>query len=112
MQLDRGKRMVELLKQPQYQPMSAIDQVMSIFAGTEGFLDDIPIRDVPRFEKSFLTYISDSRPEIRAALDRDKKLTDAIAADLKSALSEFKTHHFRSGAAASTSAQPAVGAKA
>ena len=47
MQLDRGNRMVELLKQPQYQPMQAIDQVMSIFAGSEGFLDDIPVREVP-----------------------------------------------------------------
>ena len=95
MQLDRGYRMVELLKQPQYQPMQAIDQVMSIFAGTEGFLDDIPVREVPRFEKEFLTFIRDTKPEIRAALDREKKMTDKIAADLKAALTEFKTRHYR-----------------
>jgi F-type H+-transporting ATPase subunit alpha len=101
MQLDRGRRMVELLKQPQYQPMAAIDQVMSIYAGTEGFLDDIPVRDVPRFEKEFLAFIRDVRPEIRAALDRDKKMTDAIAKDLKAALAEFKSRHYK---AAGTSA--------
>jgi F-type H+-transporting ATPase subunit alpha len=112
MQLDRGYRMVELLKQPQYQPMPAIDQVMSIFAGTEGFLDDVPIRDVPRFEKAFLAFIREFKPQIRAALDREKKMTDAIAADLKAALSEFKTKHFKSGVAASAAApaEPAVAA--
>ena len=99
MQLDRGNRMVELLKQPQYQPMQAIDQVMSIFAGSEGFLDDIPVREVPKFEKAFLSFIRDQKPEIRAALDRQKKLTDQIAADLKAALSEFKTRHFHAASA-------------
>jgi F-type H+-transporting ATPase subunit alpha len=89
--------------------MQAIDQVMSIFAGAEGFFDDIPVREVPRFEKEFLTYIRDMKPEVRAALDREKKLTDAIAADLKGALTEFKTRHYRSSSAAAT-AQPALAA--
>ena len=109
MQLDRGYRMVELLKQPQYQPMQAIDQVMSIYAGAEGFFDDIPVREVPRFEKEFLTFIRDTKPEVRAALDREKKLTDKIAADLKAALTEFKTRHYRSASAASK-AEPALAA--
>ncbi len=100
MQLDRGYRMVELLKQPQYQPMQAIDQVMSIFAGSEGFLDDIPIKEVPSFEKAFLTFVRDLKPELRAALDQQKKLTDKIAADLKAALQEFKLKHYRSASAA------------
>ena len=95
MQLDRGYRMVELLKQPQYQPMSAIDQVMSIFAGTEGFLDDVPVREVPRVREGVPDFIRDAEPEIRAALDREKKMTDKIAEDLKAALTEFKTKHFR-----------------
>src|SRR3954468_18465460 len=99
-QLDRGYRMVELLKQPQYQPMSAIDQVMSIYAGAEGFLDDLPVKQVPAFEKAFLAFIRDVRPEIRAALDREKKMTDAIAKDLKAALTEFKTKHFQAAGAA------------
>ena len=53
-QLDRGYRMVELLKQPQYQPLSAIDQVMSIFAGTRGYLDKVPVNQVPEWEEQFL----------------------------------------------------------
>jgi F-type H+/Na+-transporting ATPase subunit alpha len=89
-QLDRGYRMVELLKQPQYKPMNAIDQVMSIFAGTQGHLDDVPRVDVARWETSFLNFIKDRKPEVRAALDRDQKMTPKIEADLSSAIAEFK----------------------
>jgi F-type H+/Na+-transporting ATPase subunit alpha len=89
-QLDRGYRMVELLKQPQYKPMNAIDQVMSIFAGTQGHLDDVPRVDVSRWETSFLNFIKDRKPEIRAALERDQKMTPKIEADLSSAIAEFK----------------------
>jgi len=94
-QLDRGYRMVELLKQPQYRPLSAVDQVMSIFAGTQGFLDDVPLRDVSRWEAAFLTFIRERKPELRAALERDKKMTDKIASDLTSAIHEFKEKSFR-----------------
>ena len=83
-QLDRGYRMVELLKQPQYRPMNAIDQVMSIYAGTQGYLDDVPIRDVPRWETSFLDFVRERKPEVRAALEREQKLTPKIEADLVS----------------------------
>ncbi len=94
-QLDRGYRMVELLKQPQYQPLAAVDQVMSIFAGTHGFLDDVAIRDVPRWEAAFLTFVRERKPELRAALERDKKMTDKIESDLTSAIREFKEKLFR-----------------
>ncbi len=94
-QLDRGYRMVELLKQPQYQPLSAIDQVMSIFAGTQGFLDDVPIRDVQRFEAAFLTFMREVKPEVRGALEREKKMTSQIESDLSKAILEFKEKHFR-----------------
>src|SRR5207247_65392 len=90
-QLDRGYRMVELLKQPQYRPMSAIDQVMSLFAGIEGFLDDVPIRSVSKWESDFLNFIRERKPEIPAALDRDKKLSDKTEADLRAAITEFKS---------------------
>jgi F-type H+-transporting ATPase subunit alpha len=89
-QLDRGYRMVELLKQPQYKPMNAIDQVMSIFAGTQGHLDDVPRVDVPRWETSYLNFIKDRKPEVRAALEREQKMTPKIEADLSSAIAEFK----------------------
>jgi F-type H+-transporting ATPase subunit alpha len=94
-QLDRGYRMVELLKQPQYKPMSAIDQVISIFAGTQGHLDDVPRRDVSRWEAAFLDYTRDRKPEIKAALERDKKMTEKIESDLASAIADFKANHFR-----------------
>ena len=89
-QLDRGYRMVELLKQPQYQPLSAIDQVMSLFAGIEGYLDDVPVRTVPKWESDFLTFIRERKPQVRAALEREKKLTAQIEADLRAAITEYK----------------------
>ncbi len=91
-QLDRGYRMVELLKQPQYKPMNVIDQVMSIYAGTQGHLDDVPRADVSRWETSFLTFIKERKPEVRAALEREQKMTPKIEADLTSAIAEFKAH--------------------
>src|SRR5262249_56156104 len=87
-QLDRGYRMVELLKQPQYRPMSAIDQVMSIYAGTQGHLDDVPRRDVPRWETGFLAFVRERKPELKAALEREKKMTDKIEPELASAIAE------------------------
>jgi F-type H+-transporting ATPase subunit alpha len=105
LQLDRGYRMVELLKQPQYQPLSEIDQVMSLFAGIEGYLDDVPVREVGRFEEEFLRFIRDSKPDLRAELARDQKMTDAISTGLRAALDEFKRHYFRVATAA-----PAVAA--
>ena len=101
LQLDRGYRMVELLKQPQYRPMHAVDQVMSIYAGTEGYLDDVPIKDVARFEQEFLRYMHEEKSEVRNALLKSQKMTDEVVSGLKSALAEFKSR-FR------TSATPAV----
>jgi F-type H+/Na+-transporting ATPase subunit alpha len=94
-QLDRGYRMVELLKQPQYRPLSAIDQVMSIYAGTQGYLDDVPRSDVSRWETSFLTFIRERKPELRAALEKEQKLTSKLEADLQAAITEFREKHFR-----------------
>jgi len=94
-QLDRGYRMVELLKQPQYKPMGAIDQVMSIYAGTQGHLDDVPRRDVSRWETAFLEFIRERKPELRAALEREKKMTEKIESELASSIAEFKSKHFR-----------------
>jgi F-type H+/Na+-transporting ATPase subunit alpha len=86
-QLDRGARMVELLKQPQYVPMNVIDQVVSIFAAAKGFMDDIDAKSVPAFEKGLLNYFSTTakgvRDELAAKRDvkaLDKPLMDACAA--------------------------------
>jgi F-type H+-transporting ATPase subunit alpha len=90
LQLDRGYRMVELLKQPQYQPLNAVDQAMSIYAGSEGFLDEVPIKDVQRFEKEFLQFVRDAKPSLRELLLKEKKFNDQIISELKAALTEFK----------------------
>jgi F-type H+/Na+-transporting ATPase subunit alpha len=92
-QLDRGYRMVELLKQPQYQPMNVADQVMSIYAGAEGYLDQIPVKQVPRWEEQFLAFMKDRKPEVRDLLLKERKLTDAVIAGLKAALGEFKSQY-------------------
>ncbi|MFO0957150.1 MAG: F0F1 ATP synthase subunit alpha [Isosphaeraceae bacterium] len=89
LQLDRGYRMVELLKQPQYQPMNVVDQVMSIYAGTEGFLDDVPVKEVPRWEAEFLRYMREQKASVRDQLVRGKKMSDEVVRDLRAALAEF-----------------------
>jgi F-type H+-transporting ATPase subunit alpha len=93
LQLDRGYRMVELLKQPQHQPMAAEDQVMSIFAGSEGYLDDVPIREVQKWEAEFLAFVRDHKSGVRARLVKEKKLTDDSLKDLKAVLTEFKQRY-------------------
>jgi len=73
-QLDRGYRMVEILKQGQYKPMHVIDQVMSIYAGTKGALDKVPIKHVSAWEEQFLTYMREQKAEVRNALIQERKL--------------------------------------
>ena len=89
--LDRGYRMVELLKQGQYKPMNVVDQVLVIFAGTRGHLDKVPIADVQDWEKQFLTFMHDQKPEIRKGLSEKKDLTDEIIAQIEAAIKEFHT---------------------
>jgi F-type H+/Na+-transporting ATPase subunit alpha len=88
--LDRGYRMVELLKQPQYQPLNVIDEVIAIYAANTGLLDDVAVRDVQRFEKEFLAYMRDVKSALHAELTEKRELTDAIKQGLKDALAEFK----------------------
>ena len=92
-QLDRGYRMVELLKQPQYQPLSVVDQIMSIYAGSEGYLDDVPIKQVPHFEEQFLAFMRERKSEVRDLLAKERKLSDGVVSGLKDALGEFKKQY-------------------
>jgi F-type H+-transporting ATPase subunit alpha len=92
-QLDRGQRMVELLKQPQYQPFNVNEEVLSIFAGTRGFLDDVPVRDVARFEAAMLKYFRDQHPEIVDEIDRTKDLSNDLAEKIGKAIRDFKSQH-------------------
>lgn len=89
-QLARGARMTELLKQGRYNPMPVASQVMSIFAGNEGFLDDIPVSNVLRFRSEMLTYLSASKPELAKSINEERKLTDENRAALKEAIASFK----------------------
>ena len=90
-QLDRGQRMVEILKQPQYQPYHVTDQIISIYAGSQGFLDDLPNNKVADFEAGLLKYFSDQIPEIRDELDKATDLTTELAEKLKKAITDFKS---------------------
>jgi F-type H+-transporting ATPase subunit alpha len=89
-QLDRGMRMTELLKQPQYLPMPVEKQVISLYAGTKGYIDDVPVADVTRFEAELLKYMDNTAPEIGADIVKNKKITDATEEALKKALANFK----------------------
>jgi F-type H+-transporting ATPase subunit alpha len=73
-QLDRGYRMVEILKQPQFKPMNVVDQVLIIYAGTKGYLDKVPIKEVRAWEEQFLRYIRERQPEIRNRIVKERKL--------------------------------------
>ncbi len=88
--LDRGYRMVELLKQGQYQPMAMVDQVMMIYAGTRGHLDDVKREDVAMWEKEFLTFVRDQMPELRKTIDESNQLDDKSEKTLEGAIAEFK----------------------
>ncbi len=90
-QLDRGRVMVELLKQPQFQPYNINDQIISIFAGSQGFLDDVPLDKVAEFEKGMLQHIQDHHPEIVKELDEKGELTDNVTEGLKKSITEFKS---------------------
>ncbi len=90
-QLDRGYRMIELLKQGQYVPMDVYDQVMSIFAGTRGHLDQVSVEQVPVWEEEFLTFMRDQKPEVRQLLVDSGDLTDEFVEGLIAAIAEFHT---------------------
>ncbi len=90
-QLDRGQRMVELLKQPQYQPFSMAEQVVSIFAGTQGLLDDLAVRDVARFEAAMLTHVRDEHGDILEQITKSGELSNELADKLKQVVRDFKT---------------------
>ncbi|HWL93725.1 MAG TPA: F0F1 ATP synthase subunit alpha [Phycisphaerae bacterium] len=96
-QLDRGARMVELLKQGQYRPFKVIDQVISIFAGSKGYLDDLPIASVGRFETELLKTVRDEYPEVYKDLDQRRELTADIDAKLNDIIAKFKSR-FTAGA--------------
>jgi len=88
-QLDRGTRMVEILKQGQYKPMNVIDQIMIIYAGNSGALDKVDRRKVKAWEDQFLKFMKEQKPDVRALLGKEKKMTDEVIKQLDAAIAAF-----------------------
>jgi len=88
--LRRGERMTELLKQKQYEPMEAADQVISIFAANEGYADDVEVTEIARFEKELIESINRFYPELREIIMSGKKLSDEQLEQLRTEILEFK----------------------
>ncbi len=89
-QLDRGYRMVEILKQPQYKPMNVIDQIMIIYAGNTGALDKVDRRKVRAWEEQFLDYMRAQGKDARDLLARERKMTDEVVKRLDAAIAAFQ----------------------
>ena len=89
-QLERGQRMTELLKQPQYEPISFPRQVIAIFAGARGYLDDVPIDRVSDFERSLLRWMEQSHPELEKDIEEQRRITEETEKKLRAAIEDFK----------------------
>ena len=88
-QLDRGARLMEILKQPQYRPYSLAHEVMVIYASTRGFLDEVPVADVVRWKEEFLHYMDTARPEVGQAIATTYQFTEETETALREALQDF-----------------------
>jgi F-type H+-transporting ATPase subunit alpha len=89
-QLARGERVVEVLKQPQYRPMPVEQQIMIIYAVTNGYLDEVPVAKIRGWEGDFLEFVSASRPELGRAIRTKRTLDDELTAQLKKAIEDFQ----------------------
>ncbi len=89
-QLLRGERLVELLKQDQYKPFSVAQQVIAIFAGVRGLVDDIAAEDIKKFEAGLLNFVDEKHKDIIDAIEKEKKLDDALEEKIKAAILEYK----------------------
>jgi hypothetical protein len=107
-QLERGARLTELLKQDKYQPVPLAEQVAVIYAGTQGFLDKVPVARVREWEAGFVRFLRSEQKELLAAIEKEKALDDGLFEQLKAAISTFN-HQF--GVEGAKSA-PDTGAKA
>lgn len=88
--LEKGKRLVEILKQPQYRPMSVEKQIMILYAGVNNFLNDIPVNKISEFESGLFEYINTHHRDISKKIIENKKMTDDIKKELNSSIEEFK----------------------
>ena len=88
-QLDRGYRVVEVLKQPPYQPVAVVDQVVIIYAATKGFLDKVDRQKVQAWEAQFIRFMREQKSEVRSELEKQKKLTPELTKQLEACIQEF-----------------------
>ena len=88
-QLERGARLVEILKQPQYQPMSLSEQVLILFAGARGFLDKYEVEKLKDYEPQLLSFIRGKYSEIMDEIDENKEISPPLEKKIKDALTEF-----------------------
>ena len=89
-QIERGKRMIELLKQDQFVPMPVDDQILLIYAGTQGFLDDLPVEAIKAFEDGFIRYIRAEKQDLKKEIMEKKVLDDGLKAKMTEAITTFK----------------------
>lgn len=106
--LDRGYRIVELLKQGQYAPLNVIDEVLVIYAGTKGHLDKIAVADVQKWEAEFLTFMHDQKPEVRQALEERQAMDDDIVEMVETSIKEFQGQWDSKGASHASQAEAAT----
>ena len=88
-QLNRGARLVEILKQGQYSPLPVAQQVVIIYAGTNGFLDPVPVASVGKYQAALATFMETKRPGILQAIAEKKTLDEALKAEMNTTLTEF-----------------------
>ena len=98
-QLARGERLTEILKQGQYQPLPVEKQVINIFSGTKGFLDDIPVSEIRHFEAEMYTFFDRYKPGVLKEIREQKKLSDELTLQLEKDITEFKTRFLSQGKA-------------
>ncbi|HSM84679.1 MAG TPA: F0F1 ATP synthase subunit alpha, partial [Candidatus Limnocylindrales bacterium] len=89
-QLNRGKRLVEVLKQDQYQPLPFSKQILIIFAGTNGYLDDLEVEEIRSFESELYKYVDATNPKLLQTIMDKKNIDDALKAEIKKTLDDFK----------------------
>src|SRR5262249_26108535 len=100
-QLNRGKHLVEILKQGQYQPLPVEKQILIVFAGTKAFLDDMPVEECRAFEEFLYSFVENAHPGLLAKIREKKILDDALQGELSTAIGEAK-ERFRTRAAAAS----------
>jgi F-type H+-transporting ATPase subunit alpha len=106
-QLERGQRLVELLKQGQYVPMPVERQVLSIYAGTNGYLDEIPVEAVREYEQELLSFVDEQHPQIWKTFAEDKQLSDKLKGQIEAALKAFASKFVWSGSKATAKSKAA-----